>query len=90
MGITSILFQEISASKLEPIDSIEININSLSILFQIYWKREINTHYFYCNPLSLITEGYLRNVSRSDNNSHGFLIEKWTIIENKDLKTENR
>jgi conjugative transposon TraK protein len=39
---------------------------------------------------SLITEGYLRNVSRSDNNSHGFLIEKWAIIENKDLKTENR
>jgi conjugative transposon TraK protein len=25
---------------------------------------------------SLITEGFLRNVSRSDNNSHGFLIEK--------------
>ena len=39
---------------------------------------------------SLVTEGYLRNVSRSDNNSHGFLIEKWIIIENKDLKTENR
>ncbi len=39
---------------------------------------------------SLVTEGYLRNVSRSDNNSHGFLIEKWAIIENKDIKTENR
>jgi conjugative transposon TraK protein len=39
---------------------------------------------------SLVTEGYLRNVSRSDNNSHGFLIEKWAILENKDLKTENR
>src|SRR5688572_29400804 len=25
---------------------------------------------------SLITEGYLRNVSRSDNNPHGFLIER--------------
>ena len=39
---------------------------------------------------SLITEGFLRNVSRSDNNSHGFLIEKWAILENKDLKTELR
>ncbi len=29
-------------------------------------------------------------VSRSDNNPHGFLIERWTTIENKDLKTENR
>jgi conjugative transposon TraK protein len=39
---------------------------------------------------SLVTEGFLRNVSRSDNNSHGFLIEKWAILENKDQKTENR
>ena len=39
---------------------------------------------------SLVTEGYLRNVSRSDNNPHGFLIEKWKTLENKDLKIENR
>jgi conjugative transposon TraK protein len=39
---------------------------------------------------SLITEGYLRNVSRSDNNSHGFLIEKWRTLENKDLNIQNR
>src|SRR6266542_635348 len=38
----------------------------------------------------LITEGYLRNVSRSDNNPHGFLIERWNTIENKDIKIENR
>ena len=39
---------------------------------------------------SLTTEGYLRNVERSDNNPHGFLIEKWMILENKDIKIENR
>jgi conjugative transposon TraK protein len=39
---------------------------------------------------NLITEGYLRNVSRSDNNSHGFLIEKWRTLENKDITTQNR
>lgn len=39
---------------------------------------------------SLITQGYLRNVSRSDHNPHGFLIERWETLENKDLKTENR
>lgn len=39
---------------------------------------------------SLVTEGYLRNVSRSDHNPHGFLIEKWNTLENKDIKTENR
>lgn len=39
---------------------------------------------------SLITEGYLRNVSRSDNNPHGFLIEKWKTLENKDVSVQNR
>jgi len=39
---------------------------------------------------NLITEGYLRNVSRSDNNSHGFLIERWRTVENNDLTTQNR
>ena len=39
---------------------------------------------------SMITEGYLRNVSRSDNNPHGFLIEKWRTLENRDLKSVNR
>ena len=39
---------------------------------------------------SLVTEGFLRSVLRSDNNSHGFLIEKWKIIENKDISIQNR
>jgi conjugative transposon TraK protein len=39
---------------------------------------------------SLLTEGYLRNLSRSDHNPHGFLIERWLILENKDIKVENR
>lgn len=38
----------------------------------------------------LITEGYLRTVSRSDNNPHGFLIERWTTLENKDIHVQNR
>ena len=37
----------------------------------------------------LVTQGYLRNVSRSDNNPHGFLIERWETLENKDLGTQN-
>lgn len=39
---------------------------------------------------SLVTEGYLRNVSRSDNNSHGFLIERWRTLENTDITIQNR
>ena len=39
---------------------------------------------------SLLTEGWLRNSSRSDNDPHGFLIERWRTLENKDIKVENR
>lgn len=38
----------------------------------------------------LVTEGYLRNVSRSDHNPHGFLIEKWRTLDNQDLTTQPR
>jgi conjugative transposon TraK protein len=38
---------------------------------------------------SLVTRGYLRNVSRSDNNPHGFLIERWETVENKDVEVKN-
>jgi len=32
----------------------------------------------------LITSGTLRNVSRSDNNPHGFLIQRWETLDNHD------
>ena len=34
---------------------------------------------------SLITEGYLKDIPRSDNNPHGLLITGWKTLENKDL-----
>ncbi len=39
---------------------------------------------------NLVTEGYLRSVSRSDNNPHGFLIEKWRTLDNRDIQIQNR
>lgn len=38
----------------------------------------------------LLSEGYLRSVSRSDNNPHGFLIERWRILENRDVDVQSR
>ena len=35
---------------------------------------------------SLITEGTLRDMPRSENNPHGILITQWKILENKDLE----
>jgi conjugative transposon TraK protein len=70
-------------------DSILINTNEYPYYFRYTGEEKI------IRPTSIvtrsiITEGYLRNVSRSDNNSHGFLIEKWRTLENKDLSTQNR
>ena len=70
-------------------DSITVNINQYPYYFKCYAEQKI------IRPTTivtrnLITEGYLRNVSRSDNNPHGFLIEKWKTLENKDIKIENR
>ena len=70
-------------------DSIVVDINQYPFYFRYYGKEKI------IRPVSivtrsLITEGYLRNVERSDNNPHGFLVERWKILENEDIKTVAR
>jgi conjugative transposon TraK protein len=70
-------------------DSVELNMDSYPVYFRFLGKEKLIRTTSVVTR-SLITEGYLRNVSRSDNNSHGFLIERWVILENKDLKTDTR
>jgi conjugative transposon TraK protein len=36
------------------------------------------------------TEGWLRAVGRSDNNPHGFLIERWQILDSRDMRSAPR
>lgn len=70
-------------------DSIRISINQYPFYFRCYAKQKlIRTTSIVTRKL--VTEGYIRNVSRSDNNPHGFLIENWSTLENYDIKTENR
>lgn len=71
------------------IDSVAVNTDQYPYYFRCFSTQQIirTTSIVTRN---LITEGYLRNVSRSDNNSHGFLIERWNTIENKDIKTVSR
>lgn len=70
-------------------DSIIVNTHTYPYYFRYYGKEKmIRTTTIVTR--SLITEGYLRNVSRSDNNPHGFLIERWHILENKDLKVQSK
>jgi len=39
---------------------------------------------------SLITTGKLQNSVRSDNNPHGFILEKFTVLENRDVRVFDR
>lgn len=71
------------------IDSVAMDISNHPYNFRCYAVQEI------IRPTSivkrrLITEGSLRNVSRSDNNPHGFLIERWRTLDNADISTKNR
>jgi len=70
-------------------DSIVVNTTEYPFFFRYYGSQEI-TRATTVVTRSLVTEGYVRNVPRSDNNSHGFLIERWQIIENKDVNVKNR
>jgi conjugative transposon TraK protein len=71
------------------VDSVAIDINEYPYKFRCYATQSI-TRPTSITTRSLVTEGGLRNVSRSDNNPHGFLIERWSTIDNKDLKTVSR
>lgn len=71
------------------VDSVVVNTTAEPYLFRCYATLKI------IRPTSavtrsLITQGVLRNVSRSDHNPHGFLIERWETLENRDIKIENR
>lgn len=71
------------------IDSVVVNTFSEPYLFRCYATIKI-TRSTSAVTRNLITQGYLRNIMRTDHNPHGFLIERWETLENKDLKIENR
>jgi conjugative transposon TraK protein len=71
------------------IDSVQADINEYPFYFKCFATEKL-VRATSTITRSLVTQGYLRNVSRSDNNPHGFLIEKWETVENKDLSTINK
>lgn len=81
--ISGNISQEIS------VDSVAVDISNYPFSFRCYARQKI------IRPASivkrrLVTQGELRNVSRSDNNPHGFLIERWKTIDNQDISSEQR
>jgi conjugative transposon TraK protein len=71
------------------VDSIVLDTRTYPLYFRCYGTEKI-IRSTSAVTRALVTEGWLRNTGRSDNNPHGFLIEKWTILDNSDLKVETR
>ena len=71
------------------VDSIRFDMNQYPFYFRCYAQQRI-IRAGSITTRDMITEGYLRNTSRTDHNPHGFLIEKWTTVQNKDIKIQNR
>lgn len=70
-------------------DSIQVNMNTSPWEFRYIGKlRIIRATSIVIR--SLITEGTIRQTFPSDNNPHGLLIERWRIVENKDINQINR
>ncbi|WP_321995565.1 conjugative transposon protein TraK [Draconibacterium orientale] len=70
-------------------DSIRLDFSSYPYRFTFIGKQKI-VRKSNITIRSLKTSGYLRNISRTDNNPHGFLMENWRIDENKDLESIRR
>ena len=65
------------------VDSIQLDINRYPYYFKCYATEKLIRSSSITNR-SLVTQGYLRNVNRSDNNPHGFLILHWDTLANRD------
>lgn len=70
-------------------DSIQLDFSSYPYRFTFTGKQKI-VRKSNITIRSLRTSGNLRNISRTDNNPHGFLMESWRIDENLDLETIRR
>ena len=84
----NIVSGNISQQVLDP-DSISVDINQSPYYFRYYGKLKI-TRPTSILTRSLVTDGYLRVTAISSHNPHGFLIERWRILQNQDLSIEKR
>lgn len=71
------------------IDSIACNFDAYPYKTTLYAKQ-MTIRASNVTERSLITRCDLRNSVRSDNNPHGFIMERFEIIENRDLRTIDR
>lgn len=71
-------------------DSVLVDINQQPWYFRYYGTIKM-VRATSIVTRSLISEGYVRDLNAiSDNNPHGFLIERWKIIDNRDIQVKKR
>ncbi|QKJ28375.1 conjugative transposon protein TraK [Mucilaginibacter mali] len=75
----------LSSSSVITLQTDSISLDMTKRYFRYYGKLKIDRRSSTVIR-SLITEGYLKDIPRSDNNPHGVLIMNWKTLENKDLE----
>ena len=78
-----------SASQEIQVDSIQLDLNQYPYPFRMFARQQI-IRLTNITVRKLVTTGYLRNVSRSDINPHGFLIENFAVLDNTDIEERLR
>jgi len=86
------LYNQVIASDISmtlQVDSVALDFSTYPYGFTFFGRQKIvRTSNITIRILQ--TSGFLRNISRTDNNPHGFLMEDWRIVENNDLETIRR
>jgi conjugative transposon TraK protein len=86
------LYNQIIASDISmtlQTDSIQLDFSTYPYKFTYRGKQKI-VRKSNITVRNLKTSGFLRNISRTDNNPHGFMMENWRIVENNDIETIRR
>lgn len=71
------------------VDSIHLDFSTYPYRFTFKGKQKI-VRKSNITIRNLESSGLLRNISRTDNNPHGFLMEGWRIVKNNDLEAIRR
>jgi conjugative transposon TraK protein len=72
------------------LDSISLDMNKAPYYFKCYGKLNLKRKTSTVTR-NLITEGFLQTgFLQSDNNNHGFSIQRWNIVDNRDILEQNR
>ena len=71
------------------VDSIQVELGRYPFRFRLVGHETLTRPTSIVTRL-LVTEGDIREVKRSENDPHGLLIERWVIVDNRDIKIESR